>query len=348
VNVVDTGRSVLLAEYTTLRVGGPARQLVTVHSETELVDTVRQLDAAGEPVLILGGGSNVVVGTAGFEGTVVKVATQGIEADESGCSGAVVTVAAGENWDDFVQHTLEQEWSGIEALSGIPGLVGASPIQNVGAYGTDVSQTLASVRTFDRQTARVATFAAADCGFGYRHSRFKAEPGRHVILSATFQFRFATRAVPIRYAELARTLGVQLGDRPPAAEVRQAVLDLRRAKGMVLDADDHDSWSVGSFFTNPILDPAVAATLPESAPRWKEPDGMIKTSAAWLIDQAGYHRGYGSGPARLSTKHPLAVTNRGTATADDILALAREVRAGVQATFGVTLAPEPVLVGCAL
>ncbi|GAB3715407.1 UDP-N-acetylmuramate dehydrogenase [Mariniluteicoccus flavus] len=336
----------LLAPHTTLRVGGPARRLVVAESEQALVDAVREADDAGEPVLVLGGGSNVVIGDAGFDGTVVLIATRGIVADVSSCSGATVTVAAGEPWDPFVAHTVEQGWVGLESLSGIPGLVGASPIQNVGAYGAEVADTIARVRTFDRAEARVQTFTAAECGFAYRHSRFKAEPGRHVVLSVEFQLPLGDLSAPIRYAELARTLGVEIGERAPATAVREAVLGLRAGKGMVLDEADHDTWSAGSFFTNPIVPAAVADALPEGAPRYPAGEGLVKTSAAWLIDHAGFAKGHGAGrPATLSTKHTLALTNRGDATAADVVALAREVRDGVREKFAITLVPEPVFVG---
>ncbi|HEY5980214.1 MAG TPA: UDP-N-acetylmuramate dehydrogenase [Microlunatus sp.] len=341
-----------LADLTTLRVGGPARRIVVAETETELVEAVRAADAVGEPVLVLGGGSNVLIADEGFPGTVVKVAARGITADVSDCSGATVTVAAGEDWDALVATAVEQEWSGIEALSGIPGLVGGTPIQNVGAYGSEVSQTIARVRTFDRKTGRQASFSVADCGFGYRTSRFKAERDRYLVLEVTFQFTLGSLSAPIRYAELARALGVPVGRRVPAAEVRLAVLELRAGKGMVLDQADRDTWSAGSFFTNPILDPAAAAGLPAEAPRYPQSDGRVKTSAAWLIEHAGYGRGFGAelgaGRATLSQKHTLALTNRGGATADDLLILAREVRAGVRRSFGVTLVAEPVLVECVL
>jgi len=233
-------------------------------------------------------------------------------------------------------------------MSGIPGLVGATPIQNVGAYGAEVASSIETVRTYDRLTGQLKTFAPSDCGFSYRSSRFKIEPGRYVILSVSFQLLLGTLSAPVSYAELARTLSVPLGARVPASEVREAVLELRRSKGMVLDGSDHDTWSAGSFFTNPILDPVAAADLPEAAPRYPQPDGAIKTSAAWLIEQAGFAKGFGDGPARLSTKHTLALTNRGTAAAEDILRLARQVREGVRACFGITLVPEPVLMGCEL
>lgn len=341
-----------LAEVTTLRVGGPARTLITADTEAELIDAVRAADEAGEPVLVLGGGSNVLIGDEGFSGTVVRVATRGVDADVSSCSGATVRVPAGEDWDGFVARAVDQEWSGIEALSGIPGLVGATPIQNVGAYGSEVSQTIASVRTWDRAARRQVTFPVADCGFGYRWSRFKAEPDRYLVLEVTFQFTLGSLSAPVRYAELARTLGVEVGARVPANEVRAAVLRLRAGKGMVLDADDHDTWSAGSFFTNPILTAAEAAGLPAEAPRYGQPDGRVKTSAAWLIEHAGFRKGFGAdvgtGRATLSTKHTLAVTNRGGASAADVLDLAREVRSGVAQRFGITLVPEPVLVGCSL
>ncbi len=346
----ETG--VPLSALTTLRVGGPARRVVTAQTEDELVGAVRELDAAGEPLLLLGGGSNVVVPDAGFDGTVVRVGTRGVEPSVDGCSGATVTVAAGEPWDDLVARAVAEGWVGVEALSGIPGLTGATPVQNVGAYGQDVAQTVARVRTYDRDAGRVRTLSAADCGFGYRHSVFKdalrGGSPRWVVLDVTFQLRLGTLGAPVAYAELARALGVERGQRAPLGRVREAVLALRRGKGMVHDDADPDSWSAGSFFTNPVLDAAQAARLPEDAPRYPEADGRTKTSAAWLIERAGFCRGYGAGPARLSTRHTLALTNRGDAGSEDVLRLAREVRDGVRARFGVELVPEPVLVGTSL
>lgn len=337
-----------LADLTTLRLGGPAGQIVEATSEQQLVDAVTIADEAGDPALLVAGGSNLVIADEGVSGTVILVRTRGISVDSDDCSGAMVTVQAGENWDDFVAHAIGQGWTGIEALSGIPGSVGATPIQNVGAYGQDVSQTVASVRTYDRVSALIQTFAAVDCGFSYRHSRFKAEPHRYVVLSVTFQFALGDLGAPVAYGELARVLDVELGERAPSAAVREAVLGLRRGKGMVLDAADHDTWSAGSFFTNPLLTPEAAAGLPVDAPRYAQPDGTVKTSAAWLIEQAGFSKGYGDGEARLSTKHTLALTNRGKAKTSDLLALAGEIRAGVEAKFAITLANEPVLVGCSL
>jgi UDP-N-acetylmuramate dehydrogenase len=346
--IPDVRLDVPLAELTTLRVGGPARRLIAVSSEPELIDCVRDLDAREEPVLIVGGGSNLLVADAGFDGTVVKIETRGVQADVSGCSGAILSVAAGEDWDALVVRTLEEEYVGLEAMSGIPGLVGATPIQNVGAYGAEVSDSIETVRTYDRKNHEIRTFAAAGCGFSYRSSRFKIETGRYVILSVTFQLRPGSMSGPIRYPELARALGVEVNGRAPAIAVREAVLDLRRAKGMVLDGDDPDTWSAGSFFTNPILDVEQSAALPADAPRFPQPDGRVKTSAAWLIERAGFGKGFGDGAARVSTKHSLALTNRGAATAADLLNLARLIRAGVRTRFGLTLVPEPALVGCEL
>jgi len=340
--------SVALADHTTLRVGGPARRMLLAETETELVATVRELDAAGEPLLVLGGGSNLLVGDDGFPGTVVKVATRGISPDVSDCAGAVVTVAAGEDWDALVARTVAAQWCGLEALSGIPGSTGATPIQNVGAYGSDVSQTISTVRTLDRHTGHLATFAAADCGFAYRTSRFKAEPGRYVVLTVTFQLRPGTLSGPVAYPELARALGVEVGQRTEAAAVRAAVLAIRSRKGMVLDDADYDTWSAGSFFTNPIVPVEVAERLPVDAPRFPQPDGRVKTSAAWLIERAGFGRGFGTGAARVSSKHSLALTNRGEARAADVVDLARTIRAGVAERYGLLLEPEPVLVGCGL
>jgi UDP-N-acetylmuramate dehydrogenase len=347
----------LLGPHTSLRLGGPAARWVEARTEEELVAAVSAADERGEPVLVLGGGSNLVVADDGFPGTVVHVATRGVvpDVDESGdpsCSGATVTVAAGEDWDDVVALAVQRGWVGVEALSGIPGSVGATPIQNVGAYGQDVSQTIARVRVWDRVLRGVRTFAASECHFGYRSSRFKADPGRHVVLDVTFQFRMGTLGAPVAYAELARALGVAEGARAPLSDVREAVLALRRGKGMVLDATDHDTWSAGSFFTNPFLTPEQAAALPDGAPRWEQPDGTWKSSAAWLIEHAGFGKGYTSPAAGervcLSTKHTLALTNRGDATTEELLALAREVRDGVRDRFGVTLVNEPVTVGCSL
>jgi UDP-N-acetylmuramate dehydrogenase len=335
----------LLANHTTLHVGGPAADFVVATSETELIEAVRGADDAGKPLLVLGGGSNVLVSDSGFDGRVVAVRTSGVRSDADACGGAVVRVAAGESWDDLVAQAVDEGWLGVEALSGIPGLVGATPIQNVGAYGQEVSQTIASVRCWDRQAGEVRTLFNRDCRFGYRTSRLKQEPGRWVVLEVVFQLRLGDLGAPIAYAELARRLGVEIGDRVALADVRAGVLALRRGKGMVLDQSDHDTWSAGSFFTNPVL---TADRVPEGAPAWPQPDGTVKTSAAWLIEQAGFERGHGNDRAALSGKHTLALTNRGGATATDLVTLAREIRDGVRERFGIELVTEPVLVGCSL
>jgi UDP-N-acetylmuramate dehydrogenase len=334
-----------LADLTTLRLGGPAAELVEADDEVQLVEAVRSADESGIPVLVVGGGSNLVVSDAGFDGRVVVVRSTGLRSEGDTCGGAFVELAAGEDWDGVVAAAVERGWVGVEALSGIPGTAAATPIQNVGAYGQEVSQTLARVRTWDRVLKGVRTFAAADCGFGYRTSRFKQDPGRHVVLSVTFQFTLGDLGAPVQYAELAGALGIAVGDRAPAREVREAVLDLRRRKGMVLDPDDHDTWSTGSFFTNPVV---PVDQVPEGAPTWPQSDGLVKTSAAWLIERAGFAKGYGTDRVRLSSRHTLALTNRGGASTADLLALARELRDGVEERFGITLVNEPVLVNCSL
>ncbi|WP_285727930.1 UDP-N-acetylmuramate dehydrogenase [Psychromicrobium xiongbiense] len=357
-----------LAELTTLGVGGPARHLVRATSEAEIIEAVRAADDAGERLLILGGGSNVVVGDAGFDGIAVQIASQGyaVSTDSSADgSGAVsVVVQAGENWDDFVHQSVLHGWSGLEALSGIPGSSGATPVQNVGAYGTDVAATIAAVRTWDRQEQVVRTFTHDDCEFGYRDSRFKRSilrgAPRFVVLTVEFRLALGQMSAPVRYSELAARLGVDVGQRAPALEVRGAVLALRASKGMLLNPTDRDSHSTGSFFTNPVVSLAQAQRLPEDAPRFpvrvvdplaagSPADEQVKLSAAWLISHAGFDRGFGAeltgGRATLSTKHSLAVTNRGGATAQDVLILARAVQRGVQERFGVLLEPESQLVG---
>lgn len=345
----------MLAAHTTLRVGGPAAHWVEATTQQQIIDAVAQADEAGRPVLILSGGSNMVVSDEGFPGTVVKIATRGIshdvascETEGAACGGVLVTVAAGELWDDVVKFCVDRELVGVEALSGIPGLAGATPVQNVGAYGQEVSNTLWSVRTYDRTARAVRTFANMDCDFGYRTSRFKREPGRYVVLEVTFQLLQGPRSEPLRFGELARRLGVSDGERAPLQAVRDTVLELRRGKGMVDDPNDPDSFSAGSFFTNPVVSEDVASSLPSDAPRYAQPDGKVKTSAAWLIEHAGFGKGYGVPPVTLSTKHTLAITNRGGATASQVVALAREIRDGVQTAFGIRLVPEPVFVGVTL
>jgi UDP-N-acetylmuramate dehydrogenase len=317
-----------LAPLTTLRLGGSAGRFVEARTEEEVVEASR--DAA----LILAGGSNVVIADEGVPGTVARIVTRGVERD-----GARLTVAAGEEWDPLVAMCVAEGLEGFECLSGIPGSVGATPIQNVGAYGQEVSETVESVRVFDRRTGRVEDMTPAECGFVYRGSVFKYHD-RRVVLSVTFRLNASSLSGPLRYAELARTLDVPVGGSAPLADVREAVLGLRRRKGMVIDPADPDTVSAGSFFTNPILD-----APPDGAPFWPEPDGRFKVSAAWLIERSGFHKGYGDGRAGISTKHTLALVNRGGATTAELMALAREIAGGVQERFGVALHPEPVLVG---
>ncbi len=328
-----------LAPLTTLRLGGPAHSLVDATTEAELVR------AASDPAaLLLAGGSNVVVADAGVDGTVVRVLTRGVSVDDRG-DHVVVRAAAGEPWDDLVARCVADDLVGVECLAGIPGSTGATPIQNVGAYGQEVADTVVAVRVLDRATGAIEELAPADCGFGYRTSAFKRTPGRWAVLDVALRLERDAESAPIRYAELARTLGVEVGARAPLAAVREAVLALRRGKGMVLDPGDHDTWSAGSFFTNPFVG---AAELPDGAPAFAQPDGTVKTSAAWLIEQAGFHRGYGD-PAgiAISSKHTLALTNRGGGTTAGLVALAREIAGGVRGRFGVALEPEPVFVGVA-
>ena len=336
---MDVTAGELLSSHTTLGLGGPAASMVTAYDEAEIVAALR---AAPGPVLVLGGGSNLVVADEGFAGTVVRIASRGHTSTLDG-DDVWLEVAAGEDWDGLVAMTVEHHLSGIECLAGIPGLVGATPVQNVGAYGQDVSQTIASVRAYDRDRDLVVT--VRDPGFAYRWSRFKAEAPRWVVLAVTYRLRDSPTSQPIRYGELARVLGVDVDGTAPLAEVRDAVLSLRRRKGMVLDPADPDTRSAGSFFTNPLLD---AADVPAGAPSYPEPDGRRKVPAAWLIEQAGFGRGAFDGPAGISSKHTLALVNRGGATTADLLRVAGAVRDGVRERFGVELVPEPVLVGVEL
>lgn len=340
-----------LADLTTLRVGGPARTMSQIDTTDALVAAVTSGDRAGEPLLLVGGGSNLLVADTGFDGTVLRIATRGVRVQRDRADHVRVEVAAGEPWDAFVATAVEAGWSGPEALSGIPGSAGATPIQNVGAYGAEVAQFIESLQVLDRRTATATRMAGDEAGFAYRDSALKRAPGRWVVLSVAFVLPVDRLSSPVRYAELARSLGVEVGDRVPAADVRRAVLELRRGKGMVLDSNDHDTWSAGSFFTNPVLTKEQAAALPVAAPRFPTADGSVKTSAAWLISHAGFPRGFTLHPdarAALSGKHVLALTNRGGASAQDLLELARAVRAGVAQEFGIVLANEPVLVGCEL
>jgi UDP-N-acetylmuramate dehydrogenase len=351
---VHVSENASLAAHTTLRLGGPAARLVTVEREGELIEAVGEVDARGERLLVLGGGSNLVVADAGFAGTVLRIATRGVDTRRDG-GRVLVTARAGEPWDDFVSARVAEGLAGVECLSGIPGLVGAVPMQNVGAYGQDVSETIVSVRAYDRDRREVVELPAASCAFAYRSSAFRGRD-RHVILDVTFALERSAESRPIRYSELARALGVEEGGRAPLRTVRERIVSLRRAKGMVLDLADPDSTSAGSFFTNPILSRPELDALRARAegegtiPVFPERDGRSKVSAGWLIERAGFAKGFAGdgGRAAVSSKHALALTNRGGASTSDLVALARTIRDGVRARFGVTLENEPVLVGVVL
>ncbi|BAU85392.1 UDP-N-acetylenolpyruvoylglucosamine reductase [Streptomyces laurentii] len=340
-----------LAPLTTFRLGGPAARLVTATTDDEVIAAVREAKAAGTPLLVIGGGSNLVIGDKGFDGTALRIATRGFALD-----GTTLEVAAGEVWSDVVARTVEAGLAGIECLAGIPGSAGATPVQNVGAYGQDVSAALTEVVAYDTHEDATVTLTNEQCRFSYRHSLFKERPDRYVVLRVRFRLEDAEGlSAPVAYEQTARALGVGMGERVPLAHAHDTVLKLRASKGMVLDPEDHDTWSAGSFFTNPILGNKEFAAFRERVAERLGPDAeapafpvgasATKTSAAWLIDKAGFTKGYGSGPARISTKHTLALTNRGEATTEDLLALAREVVAGVRDAFGVTLVNEPVTVG---
>lgn len=333
-----------LSSFTTLRVGGPARKIVHAHSEAELIEFVKAADSAKEPILILGGGSNLLISDAGFAGTVIRVESKGNALDYDACSGGMIEVSAGEDWDKFVEISIEKGFADLESLSGIPGTVGGAPIQNIGAYGHEVSETIARVKTYDRSKGEVKTFTNAECKFSYRNSIFKEQPGKYVILTVTFQLRKGAQSLPIAYAELAKQLSVNIGDRVEVIKVREAVLKLRASKGMLINLENEIN-SAGSFFVNPILSKSAADKLPAEAPRWPQNDGKVKTSAAWLMEHSGVVKGEKLAGAQISNKHVLALTNSGDATAEDIIELARRARKKVYEKFGIKLEPEVQLVG---
>ena len=338
-----------LAPHCTLGVGGAARFFLEAADEAQVLEAVDWAAARAVPVHVLGGGSNVVVADEGVDGLVLEIALRGVTAGEQP-GGVTVTAAAGEPWDDLVRDTVAQGWAGLECLSGIPGRVGATPIQNVGAYGQEVSDTLVEVRALDRAGRRVVVLPAAACGFGYRDSVFKSgEPGRYVVLAVTYRLTPGGPA-NVRYADIARDLEARGLARPSLAEVRETVLRVRRSKSMVLEPGDPNARSCGSFFLNPVVDaPTLAAIDARAAglamPRWPQPDGRVKLSAAWLIERAGFTRGQADGPVGLSTRHTLAIVCHDGARARDVAAFARRVRAGVEERFGVRLHPEPVFWG---
>ena len=338
-----------LAGYTTLGVGGPARWFAEVADEAALPDALRWARARRVPLRVLGGGSNLVVADHGVEALVVRLALRGVESRS--VDGAVeVTAAAGEPWDDFVRLTVERGWAGLECLSGIPGLVGATPMQNVGAYGQEVSETITRVRAFDTRGGDVVEVPAAECGFGYRDSAFKRrEPGRFVVIAVTY--RLTPGGAPaLRYADVERHLAQRRVSAPGLADVRESVLAIRRAKSMVIDPADPNRRSCGSFFTNPIIAREALAEVERRAadttmPRWSQPDGRIKLSAAWLIEHAGFRRGQREGPVGLSSRHALAIVAHDGARAADVLAFARRVQTTVAERYAVRLTPEPVYWG---
>jgi UDP-N-acetylmuramate dehydrogenase len=332
-----------LSQYTSLRVGGPATKIVQVSTEAQIIAAIEE--AGDTPILIMGGGTNVLIADKGFEGTVIRISNNSVQSEVDACSGATLTIGAGEDWDVFVQTTIDRGFAGLETLSGIPGTVGAAPIQNIGAYGHEVSEFITRVRTYDRQEKALKTFTNSECQFSYRNSLFKSHPGRYVVLDVQFQIRRGEFSDPITYLELAKKLGVQPGDKASVGETRKAVLELRASKGMLLSPEDHDSWSAGSFFTNPIISQQAADALPNAAPKWPLNDGRVKVSAAWLIENAGMHKGDEVGGARISTKHVLALTNSGDATAADIVELAKRARNQVKEMFGITLEAEVNLIG---
>jgi len=332
-----------LSKYTSFRVGGPAQKIVQVSTEAEIIAAIEEV--GDSPVLIMGGGTNVLIADKGFDGTVIRISNNSVQSEVDACSGATLTIGAGEDWDTFVQTSIDRGYAGLETLSGIPGTVGAAPIQNIGAYGHEVAEFITRVRTYDRQEKAIKTFTNAQCEFTYRNSHFKAHPGRYVVLDVQFQIRIGEMSDPITYVELAKKLGIDPGDKATVKETRAAVLELRASKGMLLSPDDHDSWSAGSFFTNPIVTQQQADTLPNAAPKWPLNDGRVKISAAWLIENSGTHKGDEVGGARISTKHVLALSNSGNATAADIAELAKRARNQVKEVFGITLEAEVNLVG---
>jgi UDP-N-acetylmuramate dehydrogenase len=364
-----------LAEHTTLGLGGAAQVFVSADTEQGLIDAVRSADKAGQPVLLIGGGSNLVISDDGFPGSVIHVNTRGLAYIDAGDGPVTVTVAAGEDWDTFVAATVAEGLAGLEPLSGIPGRAGATPIQNVSAYGCEVAEVITEVRVYDRQEDQIRIIPNEFCQFSYRNSLFKggrpeslvarsdgspalaAGQPRYVVLDVTFRLARQSLSTPVKYAELAAELGVEMGEQAAAGEVRAAVIKIRSRKGMVLNPGDPDTRSVGSFFTNAVItaeefaavEAAATARGITSVPHYPAGGGLVKVPAAWLIEHSGFAKGYGApGPARVSSKHTLALVNAGEATTADLLALAREIVSGVQAAYGVTLTPEPTLIGVAL
>ncbi len=359
VRMEETGQlsireNVPLAGYTTLGVGGPARFLVEISDESQLPDALELACARSLPVFVLGGGSNLLVSDSGFPGLVLRIGLRGIFPLED--EGDIVSVAAGEEWDGFVRQCVVQRLGGVECLSGIPGTVGGTPVQNVGAYGQEVSEVILSVRVLERETLAVHELSNAECGFSYRSSIFNSSRrGSYIVLRVTFALRPGSRP-RLSYPDLRHYFG-ERRESPSLSEVRDAVLKIRASKAMVISPGDPDSRSAGSFFKNPVVSEEVAAMVEEAArrvedssiagtlPRFAAPEGKVKLPAAWLIERAGFHKGFSRGPVGLSSKHTLALVNLGGATARDILALMREIQARVRESFGIDLRPEPEFVG---
>jgi UDP-N-acetylmuramate dehydrogenase len=337
--------SITFADLTTMRVGGPIGRLHVATSTEHAVELFRAAAGADEPLLVMGGGSNLVVGDVGWDGTVVRMASDDIVIDDT-----AITAGAGVEWDGLVALAVEQGLAGIESLSGIPGSVGGTPVQNVGAYGTVTSDVLEAVTVYDRETGDIERWGPQRCGFGsHRMSVFKRSD-RWAVLDVTYRLRRAGQSAPIKDPAIAERLGIAREGTASLSDVRAAVIAQRRSRKMVLDADDHDTWSVGSFFINPVLPddeiPAEAAECPS------KPDvpGRTKLHAAWLIQHAGFHPGYGTdfanGTVSLSTRHTLAVTNRGGATTADVMKFAAHIRDGVEAKYRIRLNPECDLINC--
>lgn len=332
------------ADLTTFRVGGEIANVVSGDSEELILKTL----VTDPNAYVVGGGSNILASDIPFNGTVLVVNTKGSALDYDACSGGMITVAAGVLWDEFVAQTVAAGFSGLETLSGIPGKVGAAPIQNIGAYGQEFSTVVARVRAWDRSARQQRTFTTNQCAFGYRTSLFKKEPNRYVILDVTVQLKKGDLSIPITYPELAKELAVSVGERASVSKVRERTLAIRERKGMVLSEQDRDSWSAGSFFINPSVSPEIAAVLPADAPKWPNTDGSIKLSAAWLLERSGVVKGERLGGAGISTKHVLAITNAADATSHEIIELARKCQNAVQKHFNITLEPEVQLLGFSL
>lgn len=336
--------SVNLSSHTTFKVGGPASEFFIATDEREAIRLVSEADEKKIPVLILGGGSNILVADRGFSGRVIKMAMTGDIRAVDSCSGGMITIGAGRDWDDFVAECVSKGIVGVESLSGIPGTVGAAPIQNIGAYGHDLSEVIARVRTFDRVAKEITSFSQSESGFTYRSSRFKESPDRYLILDVTFQMKQGELSLPILYPELAEAIDIEEERRAPLGIVRETVLAIRSRKGMVLDARDPDTNSAGSFFMNPIVDPSQ---VPDGATSWPVENGRVKISAAWLLENAGISKGMKLGNAAISLKHVLALTNPGSASASEIKALADLCQRKVRENYGIELEREVRLLGFA-